>query len=188
MALLVEDGTGIVDAEAYVSVAVLRAYAEGRGHDISGSTDLQCEIQSRLAAQWIDTRGRYKAVKLTASQGLEFPRSGLVDWSGQVQIGVPKRVRDAACELAIRGLGGASLLPDVAREDFVKSEAVGPISTTYRDDAPVSTVFSSAERLLEPFLRDKSQSFAPFFGGGTEGAFSFGMTSNPPTQEDFTDG
>lgn len=179
MALLVEDGTGLADAESYVTVAAFRAYATSYGQDVTAKTDAECEVQLRLAAQWIDTRWRYKGVRLKASQALEFPRSGLTDWSGYKQTGVPARVARATSELAIRGLAGTSLVPDLDRSAWIKSESVGPISTTYADGAPQSTVFSVVERLLEQFARDPDQQSAPFFGGATEGAFALGMMGNP---------
>ncbi|SCM71505.1 hypothetical protein KL86PLE_100242 [uncultured Pleomorphomonas sp.] len=181
MTLVIETGTGLEDAEAYVPVDALRTYAAGRGVDLTEFDDTACEIKLRLAAQWIDTRWRYKGTRVSAGQALEFPRNGLADWSGFILTGVPKRVKDAACELAIRGLQGATLVPDLDRSGWIKSESVGPISTTYADGAPQSTVFAVAERLLEQFARDPEQQWAPFFGGSTTPLFERGMMSNPPS-------
>lgn len=181
MALIVENGSGLSDAEAYASVLDFRAYAAAYGHDVSQKSDAECEVQLRLAAQWIDTRWRYKGVRQIAAQALEFPRSGLVDWSGFEQLGVPQRVFRATCELAIRGLAGATLVPDLDRSAWIKSESVGPISTSYADNAPQSTVFAVAERLIEQFARDPEQQWAPFSGGSTEALFNVGMMSNPPS-------
>lgn len=178
MALIVETGTGLANAEAYVSVEDLRAWATGRGFTIAGS-DTVCEQALRAAAQWIDTRWRYKGTRLTAEQALEFPRAGLADWSGFAVTGVPKRVKDATCELAYRAAAGTSLLPDAERSAYAKSKTVGPISVTYADGAPQSTTFVVAERLLQPYAKDPADQGVPFFGGATTGQFSIGMQSNP---------
>lgn len=178
MALVVEDGSGLANAEAYASVAQLRAYAGARGVDVTARTDEACEVALRLASTWIDTRWRFKAARLRPVQSLEFPRNGLVDWSGYVVVGVPPRVVDATCELALRAVAGTELAPDQSRADFVRSETVGPISTTYADGAPSGPVFTLAERMLQPFIRDPEAAAAGFFGGGTSGAFNLGMHRN----------
>lgn len=179
MSLVVEDGSGLATAESYATVDELRTWASARGVTVSAD-DTGCEQALRAAAQWIDTRWRYKGVQLTADQVLEFPRSGLVDWSGRAVTGVPKRVKDAACELAYRAATGTSLMPDAERSAYAKSKTVGPISVTYADGAPQSTTFVAVERLLQPYARDTSDHGAPFFGGSTDAAFTLGMHSNPP--------
>ena len=177
MTLVVENGTGLDSAESYISVAELRAYATARGIDLTPKVDLDCEIALRNSTMWIDTWKRYKATRLLASQALEFPRAGLTDWSGFAVDGVPKRVKDACAELAIRSVQGITLAPDQSRDAFVKSESVGPISTTYADNAPQSTVFAIVERLIGQYARDIEPSPPGVFSGSSEdgGQFSVGM-------------
>lgn len=186
MALIVENGTGMDDAESYVSVADLDAYAAARGWVMTSYTETGKEVALRLAAQWIDTWRRYKGTRLTAAQALEFPRLGLVDWSGFEIAGVPKRVKDAAAELAYRSLSGTSLAPDQGRDAFVTKEQVGPLSVSYADNAPQSTVFAIVERLLGQFSREADPTPpTPSFGNdGTAAAFSVGMHSNPEADSD----
>lgn len=187
MAIIVEDGTGRADAEAYLSVATWRTYAEARGIAASDYTDLQVEQRLREATQFLDTHRRYKAVRATATQALEFPRSGLVDWSGYEVTGVPKRVRDACAELVTRALRGETLTPDQDRSAFVKSESVGPISVTYADGAPSAKQWQVVLNLLAPYYRDSHEHGAPFFGtAGTEPGFAIGMHSDPGADSGFT--
>lgn len=178
MAITVEDGTGKADAETYLSVADFKAYCDARGYAYSGNSDSVIEQKLRLAAAYIDTFARFKAVRLVSDQALEFPRSGLVDWSGITVTGVPKRVKDACAELAFKALS-ENLYSDADRGGMVKSESVGPISVTYADGAPAQKLFSSAVNLLKPYLRDERDSIgAPVFGGSDEGYFSAGMHDN----------
>ena len=76
----------------------------------------------------------------TTQQHTEWPRQGVVDFSGDSVFGVPKQVKYATVELAIRVLAGTVLQPDydpnVAAGGGVvqsRTEDVGPIrtSTTY---------------------------------------------------------
>lgn len=181
MALIVEDGTGKADAESYLSVADLAAYATARGYALTGG-DPEKEAALRQATSYLDARWRYKAVKASAAQALEFPRTGLTDWSGLAVPGVPKRVKDATAELAIKVRAGTTLFDDAERGGAVKSETVGPISVTYADGAPADKRFAVAENLLQPFIKNpKDLQGGPSFGGATEGTFTVGMNDNPGT-------
>lgn len=176
MTLIVETGSGVAGADSYLSVADFRAYIAAYGLTIPTSTDAECEVSLRLATRWIDTWRRYKGVRLAT---LEFPRDGLADWSGTLT-GVPKRVTDACAELAARHRNGTSLAADTDKSAYVRSRAVGPISTTYRDDAPTVTVFTVVERLLEPLVRDiATPQMEPYYGGSSEALFDRGMMAAP---------
>lgn len=155
MALIVEDGTGLSDAESYLSVNQASAYHRLRGNAAWEELDFEVQEQAlRQASAYIDSVKRYKASRLRPAQALEFPRTGLFDWSGYEVQGVPKRVKDACAELALRA-ASTSLFTDLARGGKVISESVGPISTTYADNAPTGTVYTVAMELLRPFFRDE---------------------------------
>jgi hypothetical protein len=156
MALIVENGTGLADAESYLSVNQASAYHRLRGNAAWEDLDFEVQEQAlRQATAYIDSLQRYKASRLKPSQALEFPRTGLFDWSGYEVTGVPKRVKDACAELALRA-ASTSLFTDLARGGKVVSESVGPISTTYADDAPTGTVYTVAVELLKPFARSEA--------------------------------
>jgi hypothetical protein len=161
MALIIEDGTGLADADAYISVVDFKAYCDGRGMSYAGKSDTDIEISLRKAAAYIDTVKRYKGSRISASQALEFPRSGLSDFGGLTITGVPKRVKDASAELAFKAFD-TDLHKDLDRGGKVVSESVGPISVTYANDAPVGKMFTSAMRLLEPFFRDSGDLGRPY--------------------------
>jgi hypothetical protein len=181
MALIVEDGTGRDDAESYVSVVDLKAYADARGLGYGSATDTALEQKLREATTYIDARYRYKGSRTSPEQSLEFPRASLVDWSGLTVTGVPRRVKHAACELALKALV-EPLYADLDRGGKVVSESVGSLSTTYADDAPVGKVWTVADNLLKPYTRDNTLRGFPQYGGSTEadgGYFSLGMNDSP---------
>jgi hypothetical protein len=73
MAIIVEDGTGLADAQCYCSLEYLDAYLEERGleHDHS---DADKERALVIAAKdWIDGYHTFNSEKLVSTQALKFP-------------------------------------------------------------------------------------------------------------------
>lgn len=178
MALIVEDGTGRTDAETYISVNVFKTFCLKRGYDVDAYDLDVMEIALRKAADYINTQFRYKGFRLTGDQAMEFPRNSLYDWSGLLVTGVPMRVKNACCELAFKALT-QPLYQDQNRGGKVVSESVGPISTTYAEDAPTGIVWQQAWNFLQPFVRDPKHIYGPFFGNTGTAAVSIGMMDNP---------
>lgn len=178
MALVVENGTGLIGADAYVSVADFKAFCSQRGYRWEDREDFEIEASIRLATGWIDTYARYKGYRMTRDQTLEFPRSGLVDWSGYQITGVPHRVKQACSELAFKGLS-ESLYIDQDRGGKVTEESVGPISVKYAADAPVGKVWQFALNLLTPYIRDPQQILGPLWTDPHATQFDIGMNDYP---------
>lgn len=180
MTLSVQDDAGSVSgADAYVSQGAFETHAESRNRVLTSYTDEAIEAAIRAATQYIDTISRYKGVRGSSAQTTEFPRTGLVDWSGYEVTGLPQRVKDATCELAWASLSsGENLYVDLDRGGRVASESVGPISVSYFSDAPAGKLYRGAMALLKPFTRDASQTY-PFFIGGAAGQAD---TGDAPTE------
>ncbi len=115
--LVVEDGSGLPDAESYVSTADCVAYATARG--LTFTPDAAGEASLRRATAYIDntyrTRfpGQRRRFRL---QALEWPRVGVVDMSGFpiASDEIPTEIVRATCEVAVRELASpGSLSPDV---------------------------------------------------------------------------
>lgn len=186
MAIVVENGTGMADAESYLSVAAFKDYCDKWGYAYGTTTDAVIEQKLRQATNFIDTIFRYKGTRLLASQALEYPRDGLTDWSGFDITGVPQRVAKATAELAFKALT-ESLYTDLDRGGMVTSESVGPLSVSYADGAPVGKVYRFAENLLKPYIRTSGDFENPVFFGTSESPdFERGMFDNPGTGS-FTD-
>lgn len=166
MALMVEDGTGLEEAEAYVSLADHKTYWAKRGVTLSDTySDEQLEVGLRKGFQYINShKWRYKGCTLTGPQAGEFPRENLTDWNGRVVTGVPRQVKEANNELALKSQT-EDIFADLERGGRVASESVGPISVSYFADAPSSKTYTLAFNLLRPFTRDVNQPHAPYIGG-----------------------
>lgn len=106
MALVVETGSGLSNADSYASVAEADAYVAdyGRSDGWLDSLDDQKEQALRLATQAIDASVvSWQGDRLTATQALDWPRSE-VELDGHL-IGsstIPTILKRATIELAVK--------------------------------------------------------------------------------------
>lgn len=173
MALIVENGTGLADAESYISVADADEYLGKRGDTAwAALTTEQKEQALRRGTDYMVQvfRMRWRGSRVNAVQALDWPRafvqrtdfeySGL---NGYTTIGglyyypnnvVPPEVAKACAEMATRG-ASADLLPDLGAQ--VTNETVGPISVSYAEGARQDTYYKAVQLLLAPFLEGRGQ-------------------------------
>jgi hypothetical protein len=131
VALIVEDGTGKSDADAYVSVATFDAYHLKFGNTVPASTTDEKEVAIRRGTRYVDLNYIFKGRKKTDDQALEHPRAWLDDGTYPVSSEiVHQKVQDAACEAALR-FRTADMMPDVSAPGRIKRERrkVGPLET-----------------------------------------------------------
>lgn len=139
MPLIVENGTGLPDAETYISVADADTYFAARGNAAWAALTTEAkEAALRLATDYMEAEygPRWRGERLKAKQALSWPRG--------VE-GVPEAVRRANAELAVRASAGP-LLAD--QGPAVKQETVGPLSVTYADGARQSTRYVAVDAAL----------------------------------------
>ena len=130
MALIVEDGSGLSDAESYVSVADAGTYCTAHGLTAWTGVDAVKESALRNATQYIDTMYNFRSAKSYSSQALEFPRQ-MWDWYDDPLM---NRLRSATVELAVKALS-ANLFADV-EPSVTTMVKVGPIT---KETRPVDT-------------------------------------------------
>lgn len=115
MAFLVEDGTGLEDANAYISVAFFRSYHLDRGRtaDIGTFSDTLVEQAIVRASDFIDKRfgRRFRGFRLGQDQGLEWPRLSAFDNDGYLFPEIPKQIERATAEYALITARDGELLP-----------------------------------------------------------------------------
>ncbi|QQP96544.1 DnaT-like ssDNA-binding protein [Lysobacter enzymogenes] len=155
MTIVIEDGSGLPNAEAYISVADADAYFLARGNTAWASLSEERKEQVlRDGADYMTAvyGSRWKGVRKTAEQALDWPRTGVVVNGFAVADNiVPEPVRRANAELAVRASAGP-LLVDLGAQ--VKQETVGPITVVYQDGARQSTRYAAVDGLLGAYLRD----------------------------------
>lgn len=96
VSLIVEDGSGVVDANTYITVAEAKAYAENRGVTLGSDDSIAANLV--LAADYMETTGPYKGYVYSSNQGLEFPRK---ETSGGPSLGIPSDIKKAQAQLLI---------------------------------------------------------------------------------------
>jgi hypothetical protein len=152
--LVVEDGSGLVNAESYLSVADATAYHVKFGNAWSDPDTAKLESSLRAATQYIDSAYRFRGCRLNPLQALQFPRDARTMWSLYGAIGIETwpvpRLQQACAELAMRALN-SKLYTDQA-DTAVTSETVGPISVTYASAQNGGQVrYAVVDDLLAPF-------------------------------------
>ena len=155
MALTVEDGTGVTDADSYADQTFLDTYHTNHGN--SGWTFSEAAV--RRAMNYIEGRysGRWRGSKQFAYSvnSLSWPRTGAVDRDGLSIAGVPLRLRQALAEAALLEVGTAGTLqPALTRGGAIKRERVeGVVEREFFEGAPTRSTFTRIDDLLAPLLR-----------------------------------
>ncbi|WP_148716486.1 DnaT-like ssDNA-binding protein [Chitinolyticbacter meiyuanensis] len=149
MALVIEDGTGRIDADSFVSVADADIYHSGRGNTAWASLTSDVKEQRlRNAASYLSFSWSYGGSLYNLDQALAFPR--LINGVKYDVSGAPARVKQAQMELALQAsLTGASAVgtAQVIRQkvDVIETEyAEGVVSTSER--------YPYVTNLLVPYL------------------------------------
>lgn len=105
--LVVEDGTGIADADSYSDLTTALAFCADRGIAAwAGLQDSAREVALRNGAIAVDTLYTQPGRRLTKMQGLMWPGE-YRDRDGDWTLGLPTEVMQAAILLAVESLSGA---------------------------------------------------------------------------------
>ena len=153
MALVVEDGTGVVGANSYVTVAELRAFATDRAISIPIEDELCIPLLIK-ATDYLDLKD-YIGTKATDGQGLSWPRKAEGYYTvtdGVYSYTIPSILKTAQMMVAVEVQNG-ELLPAV-RPGKYKSTKVGSLSVVYATDAALSaaTRIPAVDTILVPLL------------------------------------
>jgi hypothetical protein len=170
MAFILEDGTGVAGANAYVDPAYVTAYLTDRGRETENTWSTRSEAEQKVACikatDYIElmNSARFAGYKEfpDTPQGLSFPRILLADREGRPVTGIPEKIKQAAAEYSVRALA-AELLPDpslssVGGEIIETEQVVGPIKNRVKyqpgtTSAVIIKPYPAADRLLAEFWR-----------------------------------
>lgn len=98
MSLIIEDGTGVIDANAYISLAEFKAYASARFIDITAYTDDQINGAIVIASvDFISVNYDFKGTKLTDTQGMTLPTN---------EVSINSDIKISTYQAAILSLSG----------------------------------------------------------------------------------
>ena len=153
MSLTIEDGSGVANANSFVTVAEATAYAAARGLSLP-STDAEKEQLLVKAADYLlSIEFQYQGVRVDADQSLPWPRADVYLYGSIEPLPVnqiPKALKNAQCQLAVDLVNNDLQPTDQGKE--VQTETVGPLSTTYFRSGTSVAQPAKALALLEPLF------------------------------------
>lgn len=160
MALIVEDGTGVVDANTYSTVAEFSTYHSERGNDIQSLDVTAIERILIRATDHIEQVWgmRFKGGREFDLQPLSFPRRNLYDFDGDLVKSIPSKLKWAQAEYALilDSQGLYYPLGDRTGEKIFERVVIGPIEVEDRYQAPATTSgvkeYPSADRWLQEYV------------------------------------
>lgn len=148
--MIVETGTGVADANAYISLAAFRTYHADRGNvSVAAATDDECAAAIVNATDYIEISYQARKHRLTDLQGLQWP-TVMAD-------SVDPLVIRATCVLAAEALSN-DLNPRIERgstRQLEKLDGVG-MTETYFDPDPVLDHYPQITAMLAPVARHRS--------------------------------
>jgi hypothetical protein len=153
MALILETGAGLPNAESLITTTEARTYATSRGYTLPAA-DADLEEEIRKAHDYLLGReGELQGERLKYDQGLPYPREGVYLFGTLVASNViPLQLKNAVCQMVCDGQS-LELMP-TSDGRIVTQEVVGPLSTTYSDQGASATPESPrVDALLAPFLK-----------------------------------
>ena len=166
MALTVETGAGLADADSYLSLADARTYAQNYGYSLSDD-DTEAEVQLRKAAVYVDNHP-FKGERKTSTQALDWPRvnvycnGNLVDsdsvpqavqraqviYASSINDGVIVRGNDNGKEIKLEEVSNA-----VKREFFETNRNGSTVTVTEAEDMLSCLLDGSANGLTFNVVR-----------------------------------
>jgi hypothetical protein len=124
MAIIVEDGTRVANANAYITVAYFNTWHGARGVDVSSLDTVEIEAAIVKATDYVDKRfaNRFVGSRYTRDQSLAWPRISAWTIPDKDYIEtdeIPQELKKAVVEYAYIALKLTDLLPTPA-PDFNK--------------------------------------------------------------------
>lgn len=158
MALVIEDGTIIANANSFVTRAEIIAFAALRGVVIADED--ASDVFAIKAADFLAMREPFmQGVRVSDAQTLPYPRDGVVINGAIVgNTTVPTAIKTAQILLAIAAHSGIDLTPSKAGGDkFVIRQKLGPIEREFSEAAYLNSgdlpTLPQVEALLYPYLK-----------------------------------
>jgi len=168
VAFIVEDGTGIKDANAYVDPGFVENYFHS--DRLAQFTALSAD--EKIAAiitgsQLVDISYEWKGTRSTIEQGLSWPRDD-VDFDGHEVIGIPAAVKKATCEAVWIAMTEESLYSTEGDKEVASERIEGAVAITYvnpKDRVKENiTRFEVLDRILRGLYETGDQQDGPSVG------------------------
>lgn len=133
--IVVEDGTGVDNANSWVTLEEARAYAGNRGVTLPADDDAAGAMLVQSGDFLNSFRDRYKGVQTYRGLPMVWPRYGAnVEGAVLPDDEIPDLLKTAQFEAVIAVNRGVILLPSYAGGELpITREKVGPLETEFAD-------------------------------------------------------
>lgn len=135
MALIVETGSGLPNADALISVTEADTYHAARGNSEWTGDNEAKEASIRRATAFLSNSYTWAGLRThNRAQSLAWPRAGVCDAEGNgiASDEIPVEIKDACAEIALRELvTPGAMNPDFTQSEMVKREKIGQIEVEY---------------------------------------------------------
>jgi hypothetical protein len=160
MALIIEDGTNVANADSFATVAECRTYADNRGLTLPAA-DADVEVLLRKGTDYLNSiESKFQGYRYYYADGqaLCFPRGDIYEFDRYIGMEIPQRLKDAQCQLAFDANSNTLLSAGDGREVIEKK--VGPLTTKWNPNGSTSPQYDpvAALALLEPLFKAGSGS------------------------------
>lgn len=150
MALVVEDGSIVEDANSYNTEAEIIAYAAIYGVTITTEEAENLVLQNR---PYLDTQVYQGSQVSFGVQSLPFPRDDVyIEGNLLDNDTIPATLKKAECEAALLLKLGNDLMAPITKSNYVKSETFAVFSKTYKDNGVDTPIFPRLNSFLFPLL------------------------------------
>ena len=148
--MVVEDGTGLSNADSFVSVAYADTYFSTRGvtawASLTNKEALLIKATDYIEAVYSES---WKGVTLNDTQSLSFPR--IIDDATVY----PDRLLKAVCELALKANSSVLLIDEKQR---VLEKKIDVMTIKYAEYSDQKTQYSMVYGLISPYLSSSGAS------------------------------
>lgn len=162
MALIVEDGSIVANANSYISLADARTYLATLGYSLSAD-DVTAEQELVRAYDYVNSfEGSYQGYRVDSAQTGSFPRydvylnNFLVDSNE-----IPETLKQAQCLAAKEESSESGILsPSTTGQTVTSEEVVGAVKVSYADNGLDSIVsFTAIDAKLSGLFSGGGSSF-----------------------------
>ena len=170
MALIVENGTGIEDANAYINIPYVENYLMGDRFALFTALSEDGKEAAIIAGtQLIDISYEWMGNRKTLEQGLAWPRTG-VELDGFTVNGVPAAVKKAACEAVWLSMTEESLFSTENNKEVARERVEGAVDVSYVNPKDKANISITRFEILDKLLRGLYVKDEPAAGGSSVGS------------------
>lgn len=159
MALIIEDGTIVANANSYASHTDLADFANLRGIDLTTTQEDREALLIKAMDKLAEYRGKWKGCRVSSTQELDFPRSGIyVDGQLLPSGEIPRELFYGQMQFALTA-ADTELQPVTeanAKGPITEETVHGAVTRKYANPGRVLSVAadSKAETLIRVLLRN----------------------------------